>query len=54
MLLKLWEQDGLLPTTKELFQAVKQNDKQKRKAAEATKRKEQEVANVVAVGMLMD
>ncbi|KAH8930533.1 hypothetical protein BT69DRAFT_1275422, partial [Atractiella rhizophila] len=53
MLLNLWEQDGLLPITKELFQAVKQIDKQKRKAAEAAKKKEQEVANVVAVGMLI-
>ncbi|KAH8922373.1 hypothetical protein BT69DRAFT_1282305 [Atractiella rhizophila] len=54
MLLKLWEQDGLLPTTKELFQAVKQNDKQKRRAAEAAKKKEQEEPNMVAVGMLID
>ncbi|KAH8922542.1 hypothetical protein BT69DRAFT_1297867 [Atractiella rhizophila] len=39
MMLKLWEQDGFMPPMKELFGAVKQNDRKKRKGAEAARKK---------------
>ncbi|KAH8922862.1 hypothetical protein BT69DRAFT_1219759, partial [Atractiella rhizophila] len=54
MMLKIWEQDGFMPPMKELFGAVKQSDRKKRKGAEAARKKAVAEAELGEGSMMID